>query len=44
MPRPIASFDEEALRDNLRKLVRTTAQNTLSGFLEEEEEEEEAMT
>ena len=36
MPEPIASSNEEALRDDLRELVRRTVEELLNGLLEEE--------
>ena len=36
MSDPIASFDEAAMRGELRELVRQTVEDTLSALLEEE--------
>ena len=36
MPEPIVSLNEEALRDDLRELVRRTVEELLNGLLEEE--------
>ena len=36
MSEPIVSFDEKALKDELRELVRQTVEDTLNGLLEEE--------
>ena len=33
---PIVTFDEQAIRNNLRELVRQTVEDTLNGLLEEE--------
>lgn len=36
MSEPIATFDEEAVRGELKKLVRSTVEDTLNALLEEE--------
>lgn len=36
MPEPIVSFDEDAVRNELRELVRKTVEDTLNALLEEE--------
>lgn len=36
MPEPIVTFDEDAMRDELRDLVRRTVEDTLNALLEEE--------
>lgn len=36
MPEPIATFNEGALKPDLRELVRRTVEDTLNGLLEEE--------
>lgn len=36
MSEPIVTFDEEAVRDELKKLVRKTVEDTLNALLEEE--------
>ena len=36
MPEPIVTFNEEALKSDLRELVRRTVEDTLNGLLEEE--------
>ena len=36
MSEPIVTFDEEAVRDELKELVRRTVEDTLNALLEEE--------
>ena len=36
MSDPIVTFDEQAIRNDLRELVRQTVEDTLNGLLEEE--------
>lgn len=36
MPTPIVSVDQDAIKENLRELVRKTVEDTLNGLLEEE--------
>lgn len=36
MPDPIVTFDEEAVRTELKELVRRTVEDTLNALLEEE--------
>lgn len=36
MSEPIVSFDEKAIKNELRELVRQTVEDTLNGLLEEE--------
>lgn len=36
MSDPIVTFDEEAVRDELKELVRKTVEDTLNALLEEE--------
>lgn len=36
MSQPIVTFDEQAIRNDLRELVRQTVEDTLNGLLEEE--------
>ncbi len=36
MPEPIVTFDEEAVRSELKELVRRTVEDTLNALLEEE--------
>jgi len=36
MSEPIVTFDEQAIRNDLRELVRQTVEDTLNGLLEEE--------
>lgn len=39
MSEPIGAFDEKAVRDELRELVRRTVEDTLNALLEEEAED-----
>lgn len=43
MSEPIVSFDEKAIKNELRELVRQTVEDTLNGLLEEEADDLESM-
>ncbi|MDO4499446.1 MAG: hypothetical protein Q4B51_07500 [Coriobacteriaceae bacterium] len=39
MSKPIVTFDEDAVRSELRELVRKTVEDTINALLEEEADE-----